>query len=672
LEAPIDVALVVMPFGQIRMPSLGLSLLKAGLTRVGFTSRIFYFTFPFALRIGVGFYEQVSDGFPARTDLVGEWIFNGALFPGHKLDVEGYIRDVIKGESSHHRVKRAGFKGREDLFVENVLSARNQVDDFLKDSAQRILSSRPTVVGLTSMFQEHVAALSLAKRLKQLAPDLFIVLGGSNCEGPMGLETFRQFDFLDAVVSGEADLILPELVSSVVAKTPIRRVEGLFLRDSANPCPEKVSGGASVSAAIANMDALPFPDFDDFFTDARIHGFDDDPTGVPVYLAFETARGCWWGAINHCTFCGLNGSTMHFRSKSPARAMEELTYLIERYPGHPVAVSDNILDHQYLKTFVRDLKARGLGVKLFYEVKANLRKEHVRLLKEAGIDRIQPGIESFSSKVLKAMRKGVTGIQNVQLLKWCRELGVTPVWGILWGFPHEESQEYSHMAKLVRSLYHLTPPSGIGPIRLDRFSPNHVNARSMGFADVAPFPAYKYVFPLQDSALSSLAYFFSYSYARDQNVESYTRDLIEAVDSWVTCHPKSCLFHVEESDALLIWDFRPPLKRLHVLTGSLREAYLACDTASILPASTDTGLESGGNSSPATELCRSVDKLVEAGLMMREGSQYLALSVNTSDFTPSLDVLRELAEVIGCDSENLCARVASANNISSTYVCCDL
>ena len=39
---------------------------------------------------------------------------------------------------------------------------------------------------------------------------------------------------------------------------------------------------------------------------------------------FETSRGCWWGERMHCTFCGLNGATMSYRSKSPRRAVDEL------------------------------------------------------------------------------------------------------------------------------------------------------------------------------------------------------------------------------------------------------------------------------------------------------------------------------------------------------------
>jgi radical SAM superfamily enzyme YgiQ (UPF0313 family) len=45
-----------------------------------------------------------------------------------------------------------------------------------------------------------------------------------------------------------------------------------------------------------------------------------------VELLFEASRGCWWGAKHHCTFCGLNGLSMTFRSKSADRAYSEIKH----------------------------------------------------------------------------------------------------------------------------------------------------------------------------------------------------------------------------------------------------------------------------------------------------------------------------------------------------------
>ena len=91
-------------------------------------------------------------------------------------------------------------------------------------------------------------------------------------------------------------------------------------------------------------------------------------------MMFETSRGCWWGAKKHCTFCGLNGATMAYRSKSPARAFDEIRQLVSHYGVTRVECVDNILDNRYISTVFPRLAASGLGIELFYEVKANLRQ----------------------------------------------------------------------------------------------------------------------------------------------------------------------------------------------------------------------------------------------------------------------------------------------------------
>jgi len=95
--ATTEVVLISMPFGPLFLPSIGLSLLKAALVPLGISSKILYFTFRFAQLIGVPLYTQISDAQkPPIVDLVGEWIFNDALFDPTSLDVEGYIENVLR------------------------------------------------------------------------------------------------------------------------------------------------------------------------------------------------------------------------------------------------------------------------------------------------------------------------------------------------------------------------------------------------------------------------------------------------------------------------------------------------------------------------------------------------------------------------------------------------
>src|SRR5258708_31234132 len=79
--APVSTALVSMPFGPLFSPSIGLSLLKAALTREGMASRIHYFTVRFAELTGSRFHLRIANGVrPPVRKLTRQWIFSAALF----------------------------------------------------------------------------------------------------------------------------------------------------------------------------------------------------------------------------------------------------------------------------------------------------------------------------------------------------------------------------------------------------------------------------------------------------------------------------------------------------------------------------------------------------------------------------------------------------------------
>ena len=106
--------------------------------------------------------------------------------------------------------------------------------------------------------------------------------------------------FIDYVFSGESENDL-----SRVSAQAGKRGEPPAGRDHpGQPCDD--------------MDAVPTLEYDDYFEQraAYLTPQDDAPSVRPQSL-YETSRGCWWGEKQHCTFCGLNGEGMAFRSRSP-------------------------------------------------------------------------------------------------------------------------------------------------------------------------------------------------------------------------------------------------------------------------------------------------------------------------------------------------------------------
>ena len=168
---------------------------------------------------------------------------------------------------------------------------------------------------------------------------------------------------------------------------------------------------------------------------------------------------------------------------------------------------DNILDMSFLQTVLPELAASEDRYSLFYETKANLKREHVRLLADAGVRWIQPGIESLDDNVLGLIGKGNSAIINLQLLKWTAEFGIAASWNMLSGIPGESDDWYAQMARWLPAIFHFQPPSGLVRVRYDRFSPYHTRAADYGL-ELVPSRAYSYVYPVPNESLMRLAYSF--------------------------------------------------------------------------------------------------------------------------------------------------------------------
>jgi ribosomal peptide maturation radical SAM protein 1 len=538
------VLLLSMPFGALARPSLALGLLAGHCRRLGVECDVRYLTFPFAALVGPEEYVWLTDDVPYEA-LVGEWLFTGALYGESAGSDPGYEDEVLRG-IWHLRADA----------VDRVLRMRAAVGPFLETCLDEIDWDTYTFVGFTSMFQQNIASLALAARVKAAHPQLTIAFGGSNWEDPMGAALQRRFPFVDLVFSGEADVSFPSTL------------EARRLGRDAPP---------HASASAVDLDLLPFPDFDQYFEQLDVFR---PVVNVAPQLLVETARGCWWGERSHCTFCGLNGSTMAFRSKSPERAVEEIAYLRHRYGVRIIGVVDDILDMRYFKTLFPLLERADLDVELFWEVKANLSADHVRRLCAAGVRSIQPGIESLSDHVLALMRKGTTALKNIELLKWCREYDVTPLWNLLYGFPGETESDYEETRELIRAIWHLEPPVACGRVRLDRFSPYHADPDEFGLANVRPKAPLPHLYPFDREEVMTIAYYFDFDYLDGRRPDTFAARALEVAREWMADADRGALTVSSDEDGTVhLVDTRRGGASAVELDGWRAAVYLSCDRA---------------------------------------------------------------------------------------------
>jgi ribosomal peptide maturation radical SAM protein 1 len=476
------------------------------------------------------------------------------------------------------------------------------------------------VVGFSSTFQQNAASFALARRLKQRYPRIVTVFGGANFDDEMGPELVRTVDCIDAAVIGEGEEAFPRLLSALADGGDLAAVPGLAHR---------ADGQVTVTPPLPladRLDDLPPPDYGEYFERAEDLGVLPRVSHRSVWLPIETARGCWWGEKHHCTFCGLNGSAMRFRSKSPERVLDELAIQARRYRTFRFEAVDNILDMAYLRKLFPLLAESDTGYQIFYEVKANLSREQVRLMAQAGITHIQPGIESLSSNVLRLMRKGVRASQNVNLLRWAQHHNIRVDWNLLWGFPGETEQDYAEQAAAIPHLIHLSPPANVGRIWLERFSPLFTEQDACQLRSKAPERSYRYVYP-GDVDLDRVAYFFDYELDGGLPDSAYTA-VRDAATGWSGAwlgDERPVLKYWAAPHFVQVYDQRQPVHGgTYTFEDTLADLYLACSNRPVTAAAVRRQLDLKLSAEAIMEIfC----EFQQRGLMFLDGQLALALAV---------------------------------------------
>ena len=506
-----DALILVPPFFELRYPSLGAHVLQACAQEAGLRVRVFYTNLLFASHIGIPSYTTLSQA--SLGTFLGERLFARAAYDVPPLGEQArmFALERIYGTGLASTVYR------DDLpyaaYRVEVLKTEAQVPAWVEAAGKYIAGLGIPVIGATTTFQQTTPAIALLGAVRRHA-GVTTIIGGANCEGEMAEGIRSIAPFIDYVFSGESERTFPELLRGLARGEPPagRIIQG-------KPCDE--------------MDAIPPLDYDDYFEQRAMSlSRPDDAAVGRASVPYETSRGCWWGQKHHCTFCGLNGEGMAFRSRSPDRVIDELRALATKYQPASVIMADNIMPYTYFSTMVPRLSTELPGLDIFYEQKANLPRERLLLLKHAGIQSIQPGIEALSSELLSLMRKGTTARQNIALLRDARGVGIKLAWGLLWGFPGDRPAWYEETLAILPLLHHLQPPAAFSALGLDRFSPYFNQAEQFGISNLRPYPGYADFLPA-GAAVEKVAYHFTGAYnCAATEAPDLMRTVNQAVGAW--------------------------------------------------------------------------------------------------------------------------------------------
>lgn len=627
--------LLSMPWAAIGEPSLGLGVLKACLEQAGIPTRVRHLNLFLLKYLRASTYVGLANAYA-----LNDFVFTYDLDPNVSGVQYRLIRERLM-ELAEIGILSLSEDGDEavDILME---ARRNIFDRWLDECTEFIVRENPTLIGFTCLFDQTISSIALARKIRRRLPAVTIVLGGYALEGPVAREILRCFPWIDAVCLGEGEPAIVELAHASAGQRPLTGIPNLLTQDTGElklSAPTFIRGRRlavrePIPTRIApiSMDESPTPSFDDYFADLNeldlIYQVKVEFDTLPV----ESSRGCWWGQKNHCVFCGIDDETMQYRARSPENTIAMLDELSLRYGVNSFRFSDYILPRTYMKTLLPELASREKLYHLECEIKANLTAEHFNLLKAAGFNECQPGIESFSSSALSKMSKGVTGIRNIQTLVLGKMNGIRIHYNFLFGFPTDELDEYEAMLTVIPLLYHLDPPHGRQRVEITRFAPLQVDPERFCISGSSHSVLYDAIFSPDFLSnirfdLDAYAYYFQRPYFNSRALEQVYGLLTEQLDHWKKTKAERTveLTWSSEDGKIIFRDSRYSEDPI-ISTFGMRhhDVFLACaGTARTLYAIAELA------SMTTQDAAMVLEELVARRIVFHEGRKYLGLAISS-------------------------------------------
>lgn len=516
-----------------------------------------------------------------------------------------------------------------DYMTKRYIRAINAAGDVVRRAVVEVLAESPDVIGFSiTLDVQKMPAAAIARRLRESGFSGHLVAGGSAMDGRSPTAFLRTFPEFDEILVGEADDSWVRYLEQISAASPVfAAIPGILYRDGS------VIRAGAPEAVPRELDGCATPDYRDYI---RQYESSEWARGDGAVLVLESSRSCWWGVKSRCTFCAIDSEKRPYRTKSSDRAIAELHEVYSNHSPRAVLYSDSIFPYSYRGDHLARL-AEDSGSdrwNLFYETKSTIPRQTIDRFACAGVREVQPGIESFSTRTLRLMRKGATALQQVNCLKWCSAYGVRADYGLIAGTPGETAEDLRQVLGVLRSIEHLDAPRQLNWLMLLQTSDYYEQRDSYGFNDVQPLKAERLAYRVAEPVLQDLVGMYRYTLPSHQDPEYTTA--VREIEEWIADRWRHesvpSLIADDCGDCILIT--RRTLSGAQSVTAVVDDAELfllrECAEVRSLP-----GLVRSSPYDPDM-LMTAADRLVAAQLLLIDGTWVLALPI-PADVDASID-----------------------------------
>lgn len=314
-----------------------------------------------------------------------------------------------------------------DLWVDEKLfvDLEKKFKEHIESAAWEIIHTNARVIGFSVHMSNRRFTIALINELKKWARDKIIILGGYGCSNEQMRSEVPE-SLADIFVIGEGEETIVEIVSRIKDSIKLENINGAIITK------EYRRFDLIPRMPVQDLNTLAYPTYKEYLLEDYM-----DPT-LPILLS----RGC----IGRCAFCNDYVLARPYRTRSAQNVFEEILYHIGNNGITSFSFKDLLCNGNIrnLEELCDLIIAKGLHLTWDSQAipKKDMSLELLTKMKKAGCHTLIYGIESFSNRVLKRMRKYFEAEDAIEVLKLTKKTGIRTLINIIVGFPGERDEDF--------------------------------------------------------------------------------------------------------------------------------------------------------------------------------------------------------------------------------------